>query len=120
MKFTAGEPATFSAALGNAIVIGDPRTAAKPESEVEVTLSVGGGTIDLSHAPENVQYSGAGTGFMTLRGSASNITAALDGMYYAQRTASDITNRLEISVHSLPLLNQSGATKATVVLDPAP
>jgi hypothetical protein len=118
VNFTAGEPMTFSEATGNAIVIVDPRASTKLDSEVEVSLSVGAGTVDLSHAPDHVQYRGAGTGKLTLQGTAANITAALDGLKYIQRVASSNTDTLNVSVHNLPLLNQAGNVVASIVLDP--
>lgn len=120
VNFAAGDIAEFSAALGNKIVIGDPRISHKGDSEVEVILTVGGGTVDISHAPENVRYSGEGTSRMTLRGSAIAITSALDGLRYAQRFATDATDTLEITVNNLPLENMGSGVTKSVLLDPNP
>lgn len=120
LNFAAGDVAEFSAAHGNAIVIGDPRNSHNSDSEVEVILNVGGGTVDLSHAPVNVRYSGEGTSRMTLRGSASAITESLDGLRYAQRFATDATDTLEITVNNLPLENLAGGVKKSILLDPNP
>src|SRR5262249_14551557 len=78
-----GNAVVFSAANGNAILIGDPRKTDDPNSKVQVVLNVGAGSIDLSHAPDNVDYTGAGTGRMYLRGRADDITAALDGLIFS-------------------------------------
>lgn len=118
VSFAAGDVVTFAAATANAIVITDPRRNKIDDSEVEVVLNVGAGTIDLSHSPDNVRYSGEGTGKLTLRGSAADITAALDGLHYVQNSKSDNEDLLEITVRNLPLGNLTGGTKAQVVLRP--
>lgn len=120
ISFMAGDVATFAATFGNAIVIDDPRKTLLPDSEIEVILSVGHGMIDLSHAPNDVNYSGAGTNRLTLRGKSSAITAALDGLHYAQEVATSNPDELSVIVRNLPLANLGIAAKTTIVLDPNP
>jgi hypothetical protein len=118
--FMAGDVATFASTLGNAIAIDDPRKTLNPNSEIEVVLSVGHGMIDLSHAPDNVTYSGAASNRLTLRGRAHDITAALDGLYYVQEVATSSPDELTITVRNMPLQNLGIAATATVTLDPSP
>lgn len=120
ISFMAGDVATFAATFGNAIVIDDPRKTLLPDSEIEVILSVGHGMIDLSHAPDDVNYSGAGTNRLILRGKSSAITAALDGLHYAQEVATSNPDELTVTVRNLPLENLGIAAKATIILDPNP
>jgi hypothetical protein len=120
ISFMAGDIATFASSLGNAIAINDPRKTLNPNSEIEVVLSVGHGIIDLSHAPDNVAYSGAASNRLTLRGKAHDITAALDGLYYAQELVTSSPDELTITVRNMPLQNLGIAATATVTLDPSP
>jgi hypothetical protein len=120
ISFMAGDIATFASSLGNAIAINDPRKTLNPNSEIEVVLSVGHGIIDLSHAPDNVAYSGAASNRLTLRGKAHDITAALDGLYYAQEVVTSSPDELTITVRNMPLQNLGIAATATVTLDPSP
>ena len=119
MNFASGDAVTFSQALGNAIVIGDPRLGNDPNSEVQAIINAGGGTVDLSRVPDRVRYSGQGTSRMTLRGTAQDITAAIDGMIYAQRFENDASDRLDITVSNLPLESVNGVTKS-IELNPNP
>lgn len=120
VSYGAGNAVVFSAANGNAILIADPRKADDPESLVQVVLNVGGGAIDLSHAPDDVDYTGAGTGRMVLKGRADDITAALDGLIFAPAANSLSDDLMTITANNLPLQSLAGGVSATIKLNMNP
>jgi hypothetical protein len=82
---TVGTPLTFSSAGGNAIAISDPNATAAPL--VQVMLSVSNGTITLaSTSGLTIVAGGNGSATITVRGTVSDIDAALNGLIY---TAND-------------------------------
>ncbi len=118
VPFNPGERKVFSGANGNAIVVTDPRLALDPDSEIEVQLDVGFGTIDLPQIPNDVRYSGNGTKRMVLRGTASQVNSALNGAFYIPMLETSEADKIDVTVRLLPLENLSGGTKSRIVLQP--
>jgi hypothetical protein len=68
----------FSCETGNAITVGDADSA-----ELTVTLTVDNGSLTLATTDDLTDFSGNGSGCVTLSGSAASINAALDGLVYS-------------------------------------
>ncbi len=89
-KLMVDERLTFSSSNGNAITIKDPVLAIEKfdrndndSNELVVVLSTKGyGALHLKKIPATVTVTGNHTGNITLQGTASNITAALQDMVY--------------------------------------
>lgn len=118
LTFAPGERVVLSQANGKAVVVNDPRLPGDPDSELEVQLDVGFGTIDLPGVPSNVRYTGAGTKRMVLRGTAADLNSALDGLYYIPILDSTESDKIDVTVRLLPLENLSGGVKSRIEIVP--
>jgi hypothetical protein len=108
----------FSQAAGNAILVGDSDAG---NTSLQVTLSVGSGTLTLggTQGLTFAQGSGPTGSTMTFTGSIADINAALDGMkFVSASTVYDETVNFQINVNDLGAAGGIGGAKATTNVVP--
>ncbi len=97
----------FSQDNSNAITVSDVDVAETPGGQLEVSLSVGSGTLTLSGTAgldfsfAGAQGSGVGDATMTFRGTAADINAALEGLTYAPGPDFNGSDTLAITTNDL-------------------
>jgi VCBS repeat-containing protein len=100
-------PLIFSQDNSNAIAVSDVDVAETSGGQLEVSLSVGSGTLTLSGTAgldfgfAGAQGSGVGDATMTFRGTAADINAALEGLTYAPGPDFNGSDTLAITTNDL-------------------
>ncbi len=104
------QPLVFSTAGSNGVTVGDPDAGDFP---IQVTLSVGNGTLTLAGIQGVTITDGAnGSGTVTLTGTIANINAALNGMSYTANPGYTGPDALHVHTDDLGHCGDGGALTA--------
>ena len=107
----------FSAGNGNAIVVDDVDAALSAALDpVEITLSVGNGTLTLGSTTGLGPVAGNGSGSVVFTGTIAELNAALEGLSYQPNTDYSGSDTLTVLVDDLGNDGPGGAQTATGVV----